>query len=150
MATKAILRPREVRTSTIRTYSEMIELPTLQERFDYLRLTGIVGDSTFGFDRWMNQQFYRSTEWRRMRQFIIARDLGCDLGDEEFPVHSRPTIHHMNPMQTMDLIHHNEDILDPEFLITTSLPTHNAIHYGDESQLPRQFTPRRAGDTKLW
>lgn len=150
MVTKVSLSRKVGRTSTIRTYSELVTLPTLEERYDYLRLQGIVGDRTFGSDRWMNQAFYRSTEWRRVRDFVIARDLGCDLADEEFPVHSRPTIHHMNPMQTMDLIHHNRDILDPEFLITTSLPTHNAIHYGDESLLPRQFVPRRAGDTKLW
>lgn len=150
MVTRASHHWKAVRTSTIRTYSELITIPTLEERYEYLRLQGMVGDPTFGSDRWMNQAFYRSAEWRHVRDFVIARDLGCDLADEMFPVHSRPTIHHMNPMQTMDLIHHNEDILDPEFLITTSLPTHNAIHYGDASLLPREFVPRRAGDTKLW
>ena len=134
----------------IKTYSEMIELPDLESRYDYLKLDGIVGDSTFGFDRWMNQQFYRSSEWKRIRNFVLARDYGCDLADRDFPIHSRPIIHHMNPMQVSDLAQHNEDVLDPEFLITTSHRTHNAIHYGDQNLIPQKFIPRAQGDTKLW
>ena len=134
----------------IKTYSEMIELPDLESRYDYLKLDGIVGDSTFGFDRWMNQQFYRSSEWKRIRNFVLARDYGCDLADRDFPIHSRPIIHHMNPMQVSDLTQHNEDVLDPEFLITTSHRTHNAIHYGDQNLIPQKFIPRAQGDTKLW
>ena len=134
----------------IKTYSEMIELPDLESRYDYLKLDGIVGDSTFGYDRWMNQQFYRSSEWKRIRDFVLVRDYGCDLADREFPIHSRPIIHHMNPMQVSDLTQHNEDVLDPEFLITTSHRTHNAIHYGDQNLIPKKFIPRAQGDTKLW
>ena len=134
----------------IKTYSEMIELPDLESRYDYLKLDGIVGDSTFGYDRWMNQQFYRSSEWKRIRDFVLVRDYGCDLADREFPIHSRPIIHHMNPMQVSDLTQHNEDVLDPEFLITTSHRTHNAIHYGDQNLIPQKFIPRAQGDTKLW
>lgn len=133
-----------------KTYSEMIELPDLESRYDYLKLDGIVGDSTFGFDRWMNQQFYRSSEWKHIRSFVLSRDYGCDLADRDFPIHSRPIIHHMNPMQVSDLTHHNEDVLDPEFLITTSHRTHNAIHYGDQNLIPQKFIPRAQGDTKLW
>lgn len=128
----------------------MITLKSLEERYQYLRLSGFVGDPTFGAERWLNQAFYRSTEWKQIRNFVIARDLGCDLADEEFPIHHRLTIHHMNPMFSEDLLKHNHDILDPEFLITTSLKTHNAIHYGDEELIPKRFTPRTPGDTKLW
>jgi hypothetical protein len=116
----------------IRTYSELRRLETLKERFEYLKLVGVVGDSTFGFDRWMNQQFYTSTEWRHIRQHVIARDGACDLGIEGYEIHNRPSI------------------LDPEFLITVSNRTHNAVHWGDERQLPRPFVERRPGDTKLW
>jgi hypothetical protein len=109
-----------------------------------------VGDATFGSDRWLNQQFYTSREWKRVRNFVIARDQGCDLGIDGFEIHDRVYIHHMNPMGVDDILHANEDILDPEFLISCTLKTHNAIHYGDERQLPRPFVPRSAGDTKLW
>lgn len=134
----------------IRTYTELISIPSFEERFEYLSLEGMVAETTFGADRWMNQAFYRSAEWRRKRDQVIARDWGCDLAWEEFPIHSRPIIHHMNPMQVSDLIHGNEDILDIEYLITTSHRTHNAIHYGDESQIPKRYEPRRPGDTSLW
>lgn len=133
-----------------RTYSELISLTSLEERYQYLRLRGFVGEPTFGVERWLNQAFYRSAEWKHVRDFVIARDLGCDLGDEEFPIHQRPTIHHMNPMRSEDLLRHNHDVLNPEFLITTSLTTHNAIHYGDEELIPKRFMPRTPGDTKLW
>ena len=134
----------------IRTFSELVHIPTFEERFDYLQLRGQVGSSTFGFDRWMNQQFYRSRDWKLVRQHVIARDLGCDLAMEGYEIHDRIYIHHMNPMEADDLVHGNQDVLNPEFLISTTHRTHNAIHYGDRDLLPKQLTPRRPGDTKLW
>lgn len=133
-----------------RTATELYALRTFEERFDYLSLEGVVGESTFGFDRYMNQRFYTSREWRDVRRDVIARDLGCDLGIEGREIHVRPIIHHMNPMTARDLAHRNDDILDIEFLITVSHRTHNAIHYGDASLLSRELTPRRAGDTVPW
>lgn len=109
-----------------------------------------MGAATFGFDRWVNQKFYRSREWKDVRSYVIVRDEGRDLGVEGYEIHSGLLIHHMNPMIVDDIRSGREDILNPEFLITTTHRTHNAIHYGDESQLPRVFVPRRAGDTKLW
>lgn len=120
------------------------------ERYEYLKLDGHVGEATFGFDRYLNQQFYTSRQWRLARQHVIARDLGCDLGIEGYEIHGRILIHHMNPISRDDLIHGNEDIIDPEFLITTTHETHNAIHYGDEDQLPKEFVDRKPGDTVLW
>lgn len=134
----------------IRTFSELVHIPTFEERFDYLQLRGQVGSSTFGFDRWMNQQFYRSRDWKLIRQHVIARDLGCDLAMEGYEIHDRIYIHHMNPMEADDLVHGNQDVLNPEFLISTTHRTHNAIHYGDRDLLPKQLTPRRPGDTTLW
>lgn len=133
-----------------RSYSEMLEFDTLEERFEYLALHGRVGDETFGTDRWMNQAFYQSRQWRQVRNYVIDRDEGCDLGTPGLEIHRGLYIHHMNPMTRHDLIHGNEDILEPEFLITVSHRTHNAIHYGDEKLLPRPFTPRERGDTRLW
>lgn len=135
---------------TLRTYSELSQLSSFEERFEYLSLQGVVGDSTFGFDRWLNQSFYRSREWRHKREYVIARDLGCDLGLEGYEIHDRIIIHHMNPMRAHDIVHGNEDVLDLEFLITTTHRTHNAIHYGDAKLLRREFVARSAGDTKLW
>jgi hypothetical protein len=134
----------------IRTYSDLRRLPTLEERFEYLELGGIVGESTFGFDRWINQQFYRSREWKLVRNHVIARDQGLDLGAEDAPLLGAHLIHHMNPLTLEDIEESTDNLLDPEFLITTSLRTHNAIHYGDKRQLPRPFVERSAGDTKLW
>jgi hypothetical protein len=134
----------------IRTYRQLRRLETFEDRFRYLSLKGQVGEKTFGFDRWMNQEFYRSKQWRDVRHFVIARDNGCDLGVEGYEIHRGLYIHHMNPMTISDLAHGEDKILDPEFLITTSHVTHNAIHYGDERLLPRPFEPRRSGDTKLW
>lgn len=131
-------------------YSELQYLETFAERFDYLRLDGVVGKSTFGFDRWINQYFYRRPEWKSVRDVVIVRDDGCDLGIPGFEIYSGLLIHHMNPITAEDIEHGKEWILDPEFLITTSLRTHNAIHYGDESLLPREPIVRRIGDTKLW
>lgn len=135
---------------TFLTFDELVRIPTFEGRFDYLSLEGQVGESTFGFDRWMNQRFYRSAEWRQIREYVIARDLGCDLAFEGHDIHDRVIIHHMNPMSARDITHSNEDILDPKFLITTTHRTHNAIHYGDADLLVKEYVPRRAGDTKLW
>lgn len=137
-------------STTIRTYSELMRLETLKERFEYLKLRGVVGDATFGFDRYINQAFYRSRQWKDIRHEIIVRDNGCDLGVEGYEIHSRLIIHHMNPMAPIDITSGGTHILDPEFLITTTHSTHNAIHYGDERLLPRELVERRPGDTKLW
>lgn len=137
-------------TTRIRTYSELIQLPTFLERYNYLALRGEVGSSTFGFDRWINQQFYQSPQWRRLRHDIIARDEGCDLGVRGFDIHSRVIIHHLNPLVQDDIVYGTRNALDPEFLITTTHDTHNAIHYGDESLLAKPYVPRQPGDTKLW
>jgi hypothetical protein len=134
----------------IRTYSELITIPSFEERFRYLQLRGLVGGVTFGDERYLNQRFYRSTEWRRMRDHVITRDLGNDLAVDDHEIFGRITIHHMNPMKPEDVEHGNADILDPEFLICTTHNTHNAIHYGDESLLPKPIVERRPGDTKLW
>ena len=134
----------------IRTYSELSQIPTFEERYEYLALRGVVGEPTFGYDRWINQAFYRSAEWRHIRNYVIYRDLGCDLGVEGYEIHDKVIIHHMNPMQQVDLLHGNDDIVNLEYLISTTHKTHNAIHYGDASLLPKQYTPRRPGDTKLW
>jgi len=134
----------------IRTYSDLRRLNSFEERWRYLALRGEVAKATFGFDRWINQKFYTSQEWRHIRHHVIVRDNGCDLGADGYEIHARLVIHHLNPMTVSDLTQGNDDVLDPEFLITTTHATHNAIHYGDESLLPRIFTPRRPGDTKLW
>ena len=134
----------------IRSYSDMIKSSSFIERFRYLALPGSVGASTFGFDRHINQRFYRSRQWKLVRQHVIARDEGCDLGVMNHEIHDRILIHHMNPMDISDIVEGNEAILDPEFLICTSHRTHNAIHFGDERQLPKPLVERRPGDTKLW
>ncbi len=133
-----------------RSYKELRQLDTFEERFSYLALKGEVGWSTFGHDRWMNQQFYQSRQWRLIRHHVIGRDMGCDLGIEGYEIFGRLVIHHMNPMSVDEIIHGDEGILDPDFLITTTHRTHNAIHYGDERQLVRPLKPRQPGDTKLW
>lgn len=134
----------------IKSYSELRRFHTLKERFDYLKLHGVVGETTFGFDRYMNQQFYMSREWRQVRNLVIVRDEGCDLGIDGHQIHNKIIIHHMNPMTVRDISDGDPSILDPEFLIAVAHPTHNAIHYGDERLLPRPLVERRAGDTKLW
>lgn len=133
-----------------RSYTQLSRLHTFEERYRYLALRGVVGSATFGFDRYINQQFYTSRQWRQVRHYVITRDNGSDLGVDGYEIHSRLVIHHMNPMTAEDISHGDADILDPEFLITTTHQTHNAIHYGDERQLPRPLTERRRGDTKLW
>lgn len=134
----------------IRTYSEMKRSGAFLERFRYLALPRSIGAETFGFDRHINQKFYRSRQWRLIRQHVIARDEGCDLGVDGYEIHDRILIHHMNPIGLGDIVEGNEAILDPEFLICTTHRTHNAIHFGDERQLPKPFVERRPGDTKLW
>lgn len=134
----------------IRTYSELSRINTFEERYSYLKLHGSVGRPTFGFDRYLNQKFYTSSQWRNMRHHVIARDLGLDLGFPGFEIHSKIIIHHMNPITVDDIHHGEEEILDPEFLITTTHDTHNAIHYGDESLLRQPLVERRQGDTRLW
>lgn len=135
---------------TTKTYSELERLDTFEERFKYLALYGSVGYSTFGFDRYINQNFYSSREWRRIRNHIILRDNGCDLAVDGYEIHERLLIHHMNPITPEDIVHADERIIDPEYLITTTHKTHNGIHYGDEKQLPRSLVLRQRGDTKLW
>lgn len=134
----------------IRTYSELRRIESFEERYDYLQLRGEVGRATFGFERYMNQRFYTSREWKHIRNQVIARDEGLDLGIEGYEIYDRIIIHHMNPMTPDNLKHGDEDILDPEFLVTTTHRTHNAIHYGDRSLLPQLYVERHRGDTKLW
>lgn len=135
---------------SIRTYSELITLPTFEERFKYLQLNGQVGKDTFGFDRYINQNFYRSLEWKRVRDKVILRDNGCDLGVEGYKIHGRILIHHMNPITIKDIESMSEYLLNPEYLISTVHNTHNAIHYGDESLLITAPIERRKNDTCLW
>lgn len=134
----------------IRRYSELCRLETFEERYHYLELRGIVGRGTFGFDRWINQRFYKSREWLDVRNQVIARDNGCDLGVLGYEIYSDLLIHHMNPITFNDIKRGQYSLIDPEFLITTSSQTHSAIHYGDESLLPRGPIIRKAGDTTLW
>lgn len=134
----------------IRTYSELIKLKTFKDRFEYLKLDGIVGEETFGFDRYMNQIFYKSREWTSVRRAVIIRDNGCDLGVEGYEIHGKILIHHMNPINLSDIVHKTDELLNPDYLITTVLSTHNAIHYGDASLLPALPIERRANDTCPW
>jgi acetyltransferase-like isoleucine patch superfamily enzyme len=133
-----------------RTYSELCRLETFEERYHYLELKGVVGERTFGFDRWINQRFYKSQEWLSVRNHVITRDNGCDLGIPGYEIYSGLMVHHMNPISVDDIEHGTDWILHPDFLITTSLQTHNAIHYGNESLLPRSPITRKSGDTTLW
>ena len=137
-------------TPIIKTYSELSLLPTFRERYLYLRLDGRVGEDTFGFDRYLNQVFYRSQEWKRVRDFVILRDNGCDLGVPGFEIYGKILIHHMNPITVEDIRHGNESILDPEFLICVTHNTHNAIHYGDENLLVTEPIVRTKNDTCPW
>lgn len=134
----------------MRTYSELVKLPTYVERFEYLKLNGSVAKETFGFDRYLNQILYNSREWKNVRREVIIRDQACDLGIEGYDILERPLIHHMNPINMEDILNRNPDIFNPEFLITVSFNTHNAIHYGDKSLLILEPVIRRPGDTKLW
>lgn len=139
-------------TMNTKCYSELITLPTFKERFNYLKLNGYVGKETFGFDRYLNQKFYRLPEWKRVRREVILRDNGCDLGidDREIPPGEKIIIHHMNPMEIKDITNKLDWILDPEYLICTMKITHNAIHYGDESLLYTDPVIRRPNDMIPW
>ena len=133
-----------------RSYSELRQLSTFKERYDYLKLNGRVGAETFGYNRYVNQRFYRSTEWKHIRDQIIIRDNGCDLGVEGYDLHSRIYIHHLNPMTVDDIDQGRQMILDPDNLICVSFDTHQAIHFGDESLLPQLSIERISGDTCPW
>lgn len=134
----------------IRTYSELIKLPTFEERYTYLRLGGRVGETTFGFDRYLNQMFYKSDEWLSIRDKVIVRDNGCDLGIEGREIESSILIHHMNPISKKDILERSDFLLNPEYLICTIKNTHDAIHYGDENLLIKDPIERRKNDTCPW
>lgn len=135
---------------SIKTYSELVRLPTFEERFEYLKLKGSVGKDTFGHDRYLNQVFYTSQEWRRLRDEIIIRDNGCDLGIEGREIGGKIYIHHLNPLGVNDVLTHSEYLVNPEYLICVSFETHNAIHYGDIILLPRDPIERKRNDTCPW
>ena len=134
----------------IRTYSELITFPTFEERYRYLRLEGKVGEDTFGFDRWLNQSFYKDREWRAIRDKVIIRDNGCDLGIPDHEIHSRIIVHHMNPITKDDILYRSAFLLNPEYLICTVKNTHDAIHYGDEGLLIKVPIERTRNDTCPW
>ena len=134
-----------------KSYSELITLPTMKERYKYLRLDSSVGDPTFGSNRYLNQLFYASREWHDVRREVILRDDSCDLGIVDYLIYNKPVVHHINPITMRDIEERNFDkLLDPENLITTSYLTHQAIHFGDETLIPTPFVERRPGDTCLW
>ena len=135
---------------SIRTYSELITIPTFEERYKYLQLKGSVGKDTFGYDRYLNQLFYQTIEWKRLRRDLIIRDCGCDLGVEGYEIHGRIIIHHMNPITKEDLLDRTDHLMNPEYLICTTHSTHNAIHYGDESLLVTAPIVRSKNDTCPW
>ena len=134
----------------IRTYSDLIRFSTFEERYEYLKLSGVVGKSTFGFDRYLNQLLYNSCFWKSSRDKVIIRDQGCDLGVEGYDINDRIYVHHINPVTIEDIDKFGMELLDPEFLICTSFRTHNAIHFGDANQLPKPPIERKPGDTCPW
>ena len=146
----AALLKRGMITMSIRTYSELIQFPTFEERFRYLQLSGKVGKETFGFDRYLNQNFYRSAAWKRVRDQVIVRDNGCDLGIEDRMIGGKILIHHMNPISNKDILDLTSILLNPEYLICVSHNTHNAIHYGDEDLLIKAPIIRTKNDTCPW
>lgn len=138
-------------TMNIKTYSELITFPTFEERYRYLKLDGVVGEDTFGFDRHLNQEFYqRDQEWKRIRDFVIIRDQGCDLGVEGREIRGKILVHHMNPITKDDILKRSEFLLNPEYLICTLKSTHDAIHYGDENLLMKGPVERKPNDTCPW
>lgn len=139
-----------VMMTMIRTYSELSRLKTFKERYEYLRLDGVVGENTFGFDRYLNQAFYKSKEWKDIRRFVIIRDNGCDLGVEGCEIYTNIIIHHMNPIRQDDILSRTDLLMNPEYLITTMLNTHNAIHYGTEELLAAAPISRSKNDTCPW
>lgn len=136
----------------MRTYSELVQLHSFEERFRYLSLRGSVGKDVFGFDRYLNQKFYKSIEWKNIRNIVLIRDNGCDMGLRDYPIAGKILIHHMNPIAPSDISSLRwEDILNPEYLISVSMDTHNAIHYGDEKILNKiEVVERTSGDTIPW
>lgn len=140
----------EIRTGKIKTYSELMQLETFEERYRYLRLGGQVGEATFGFDRWLNQMFYTDKVWQRIRDKVIIRDNGCDLGIPDREIKSRILVHHMNPITREDILSRSDFLLNPEYLICTMKSTHDAIHYGDESLLLLDPIVRVKNDTCPW
>lgn len=135
----------------IRTYSELMAFDSFEDRYNYLKLQGRVGEDTFGYDRYLNQQFYRSTEWKQLRDLIIVRDMGCDLGHPDYEILGPIYIHHMNPLTRDDIIQHSDNLLNPEYLICVSYDTHQGIHYGDSNDSPYpKLTIRRPNDTCPW
>ena len=135
----------------IRCYSDLIKMDSFEDRFNYLALHGRVGQDTFGYERYLNQMVYHNHKWKALRDQIIIRDNGCDLGLEGYDIYDKIYIHHMNPITAGDIVNNSEFMWNPEFLICVSFSTHNAIHYGDESYLTRnQVIERKAGDTRLW
>ena len=138
------------RTMGIRTYTELAKLHTFRERFDYLKLDGQVGEETFGFERYLNQQFYHSREWRRIRDYVIARDLGCDLAMEGYEIREPILIHHMNPITVADIRHSSEFLVNLDYLVCVTRNTHTAIHYGDASMLVTAPVERTPNDTSPW
>lgn len=138
-----------MKTTIIRNYSEFAKLDNFLDRFEYLKLSGVVGAETFGFDRYLNQALYSSPEWKKSRRNTVLRDNGCDLGLEDYPL-NRALVHHMNPITLEQIENRDPIIFDEEFLITVSHNTHNAIHYGDQTLLPQPLIERRPGDTLLW
>jgi len=133
-----------------KSYSELLDHETFEDRFEYLKIGGVVGESTFGHNRHLNQSFYTSREWKRVRDLVVIRDNGCDLGVFGYEINGALLIHHINPIGIDDLVHGNDRALDPNNLITTTKATHNAIHFGDSSLLRVPFVARSPGDTKLW
>lgn len=134
----------------IRTYSELSQLATFKERYQYLYLGGSVGKETFGFDRYLNQAFYKTPEWQAIRREVIIRDNGCDLGIDGYDIHGSIIIHHMNPISVADIVDRSDYLLNPDYLITTTLDTHNAIHYGDSNLLCHVPAERSPNDTCPW
>lgn len=135
----------------IRTYSELMQIEDFIERYRYLRITGTVGQDTFGFDRYLNQVLYNSKEWRELRNHIIIRDNGFDMAHEEYPINGKIFIHHMNPISKKDIIERTDLIFNPEYLVSVSSLTHNAIHYGNEDNFKRySFAERKPNDTVPW
>jgi hypothetical protein len=137
-------------SSKDRNYTDLSRIDDFRARYDYLQIHSTVGLATFGYERWLNQAFYTSRQWKNIRQEVIARDLGRDLGIEGYEIFDQVIIHHMNPINVRDLTSADPAIIDPEFLISTSLRTHNAIHYGEANLLVKPIVQRRPGDTKLW
>lgn len=139
-----------IKAPHIKRYSELNELQTFQEKLEYLKLDGSVGEDTFGYDRYLNQQFYTSAEWKRIRNLVIVRDSGCDLGDKDHPISGKIFVHHMNPITKDDIVHSSTNLMNPDYLICVSFDTHNIIHYGDISNKETENIERAPNDTCPW